>query len=149
MHTDKEYWTTLYPPVSPSEANVELFRHLIVGDTVLLLGSTKQLLDIATTAYDLCPKYDSHKIINRDWRTLSSHFDTIIGDGVFNFSKDLTDEVLSLASKYSQRLVVRSFIKHPTKPKYATNWPQPDAFAITPKIIESSEFYNFYVWDFK
>lgn len=149
MHTDKEYWTTLPPLVSPSNANAELFRQLIVGETVLLLGSTKQLLDMATTAYDLCPKYDNPKIINRDWRTINSHFDTILGDGVFNFEKDLTDEVLTLASKYSQRLVVRTFVKHPTKPKYATTWPQASEFAITPKVVESSEFYNFYVWDFK
>lgn len=148
MHTDIEHWTSLVPPAAPSLEDVELYRQLIVGPNILLLGSTKQLLNLATVAYDLCPKYNDPKIIDRDWLTIDRKYDTIIGDGVFNFNKDFNAQLLDICSKHCTRLIVRSFIKPPCIPKYAKAWPQKNDFNIIPDIVASTEIYNFYVWDF-
>lgn len=149
MHTDIKHWTSLVSPATPSPENVALYRQLIVGSNVLLLGSTKPLLELATVAYDLCPKYINPKITDRDWLTVDTDFDTIIGDGVFNFNKEFNTQLLEICSKHCTRMVARSFIKPPCIPKYAFAWPQATDFDIVPYVVASTEIYNFYVWDFR
>lgn len=149
MHNDIAYWTSHVPPAAPSVEDVAVYKEHLVGSNILLLGSTKQLLDLCTVAYDLCPKYDDARIIDRNWATIDSQFDTIIGDGALCFGKEFSLALLDTISKHCKRLVLRSFIQPPVKPKYATFWPQPDDFHIAPtKVIKVTEIYNFYIWDF-
>ena len=150
MHTDITHWTNLVPPAAPSEEDVKVYEQLIVGSNVLLLGSTKSLLPLATIAYDLCPKYDDAKIIDRDWLTIDSQFDTIIGDGVFNFSHEFGKDLLKVVSNHCKRFIVRCFLVPPIQPpKYAKAFPLATDFEIEPTIVAVTPIYNFYMWNFR
>lgn len=153
MHTDIEYWTSHVPPAAPSDDDVEVFRSHIIGSNTLLLGSTKQLLGLCDIAYDLCPKYDNPIIQDRDWITIDSQFDTIISDGALCFGRDFSLALLERLSKHCKRFVLRSFVKVPVsaaKSKgYGSFWPKPEDFQIAPtKVINVTDIYNFYIWDF-
>ncbi len=65
MHVDKDFWTNLKWPAAPNEDDYAVFSSYCKG-RVLLLGSTKLLLPLATEAWDLEPKYNNPKIKNRD-----------------------------------------------------------------------------------
>lgn len=148
MHDDYEFWTNLSWPAAPNESDLAVFRSLAQGFKILLLGSTKLLLPIATEAWDLCPKYTDAKIIDRDWLTLDQDYDTIISDGAMNFSKELSDELLDLCSKHCKRLVVRSFLRPNWPTKYAKYFPLAEDFKIQPRTLYPNSVYRFYLWDF-
>ena len=65
VHADT-YWTTLKWPAAPNEDDYRVFEQYCKGN-VLLLGSTKLLLPLATEAWDLEPKYPDPKIKDKDW----------------------------------------------------------------------------------
>lgn len=148
MHNDYDFWRNLTPPAAPDDKDVEIFKNLIVGNTVLLLGSTKILLDLATDAYDLCPKWDNPKIQDRDWRSVDSHYDTIIGCGPFNFTKEFADELFPILQKNCKRLVIRTFYKPQWELKYGKYFPNPEDFSIVPKVHNDDGHHRFFVWDF-
>lgn len=147
MHDDYEFWRNP-PGGSPSEQDKQLFKSLIVGDRVLLLGSTKILLDLATDAYDLCPKWDDSKIQDRNWLTLDTYYNTIIGCGPFNFTKELTDKLFPILQKNCSRLVIRVIIRPYWKTKYAQYFPEPADFTIPPEVINETSTHRFCVWNF-
>lgn len=60
MHTDN-YWTTLKWPAAPNLDDCGVFEQYCKG-RVLLLGSTRLLLPLATEAWDLEPKYTEKNI---------------------------------------------------------------------------------------
>lgn len=147
MHNDYEFWRN--PPGAPTESDRELFRNLIEGDRVLLLGSTKMLLELATDAYDLCPKWDDPKIQDRDWLSIDSKYDTIIGCGIFNFTKELTDQLFPLLKQNCSKLVIRTFYKPNWKTTYAKHFPEPNEFPIEPTVFHDDGVHRYFVWDFK
>lgn len=146
MHNDYEFWRN--PPGAPDENDRELFRSLLKGDNILLLGSTKMLLELATDAYDLCPKWDNPKIQDRDWLSIDTHYDTIIGCGPFNFTKELADSLFPLLQKNCNRLVIRAIRKPNWKTTYAQYFPEPEDFDIVPEVHYDNGTHRFYVWDF-
>jgi len=148
MHNDYDFWRNLTPPAAPDEKDKELFKSLIVGDNVLLLGSTKILLDLATDAYDLSPKWDDPKIQDRDWRSVDTHYDTIIGCGPFNFTKEFVDELFPILQKHCNRLIIRAIKKPTWKMKYGVYFPEPEDFDIQPVVHSDTGSHMIYVWDF-
>lgn len=148
MHDDIEFWTNLVPPASPDEKDKENFKSLILGDNVLLLGSTKILLDLATIAYDLCPKYNDNKIVDKDWLSIDTKFDTIIGCGPFNFTEEFAHKLFPVLKNNCSRLIIRTIRKPNWTTKYAKYFPEPSDFPIEPKVYFDNGTHMFYVWDF-
>ena len=64
IHADKDYWTSLTWPAAPNLDDYSVFEQYCTG-RVLLLGSTKLLLPLATEAWDIEPKYADPKIKSR------------------------------------------------------------------------------------
>lgn len=148
MHNDYEFWRNLVPPAAPDYKDTEIFKNLIKGTNVLLLGSTKILLDLATDAYDLCPKWDNPKIQDRDWLSIDKHYDTIIGCGPFNFTKEFTEELFPVLQNHCSRLVIRTIRKPNWETTYAKYFPEPNEFPIEPTVYNDDGVHRFYVWDF-
>ena len=147
MHNDIEFWTNLKPPASPSDKDKEIYASLIKG-RVLLLGSTKKLLDIADEAWDLNPKYPDMGIVDRDWMSLDQHFNTIIADGAINFPEEQSRQLLEVVSQHCDRFVVRTFYKPNWPTKYAKWFPNPEHFYHMPRVVAPNNVYRFFVWDF-
>ena len=95
IYADKEYWTSLKWPAAPDDADYSVFESYCTG-RVLLLGSTRLLLPLATEAWDLEPKYADPKIKNKDWFNLDTHWDTIIVDGALAFGMEFTHRLLPI-----------------------------------------------------
>jgi hypothetical protein len=145
---DKTYWSALVPPLAPSKDDVLIFTEYLLEGEVLLLGCTKHLLHLSTSQLDQDPYMSLPTLQIGDWRENKRFYHTIIGDGVFNFDKDLTHEVLLMASKYAKRLIVRCFnYKLPTM-RVAAFFPNAESFSIRPTKTITSKEYSFYIWDF-
>lgn len=140
------YWNSLTWPAAPNIDDYQIFKSYCTGK-VLLLGSTKLLLPLATEAWDLEPKYDDPKIKNRDWFTLNEHFDTIIVDGALAFGKEYCDNLLRVMLPKCNRLVARAFLNPNWPTKYACYFPRVED--LTPRPLEHSinEIYTFYIWN--
>ena len=69
IDNDPEYWTSLMWPAAPNLDDYKVFEGYCKG-RVLLLGSTRLLLPLATEAWDVNPVYNDLKIKARDWFTL-------------------------------------------------------------------------------
>ena len=72
----------------------------------------------------------------------------MVGDGVLNLNKDLTISVLKMASKYSNRLIVRYFNSKLPEMKIADQFENPANLFIPPNIIKDFGIYSFLVWKF-
>ena len=146
LHDDKEFWTSLKWPAAPNEDDYRVFANYCTG-RVLLLGSTRLLLSLATEAWDLEPKYNNPKIKNRDWFSLDEHWDTIIIDGGLALGKEFTEQVLATVLPNCDRFVARAFLNPNWPTKYAVYFPQ--AHELTPQPLEHpiNEVYSFYIWN--
>lgn len=146
---DKQYWSKeLECPLSPSMDDFNLFKNNLSQGKTLLLGCTHKLLDISDTQLDIDPWYEATTVIKGDWRDNKTYYDNIIGDGIFNFTKELTDAVLLMSSEYCRKLVVRSFNKKLPSMKIANYFPKPDDFEIKPNKVYMFGEYSFYIWNF-
>lgn len=148
LHTDKDFWTNLKWPAAPNEDDYRVFEKYSTG-RVLLLGSTKLLLPLASEAWDLEPKYTDIKIKNRDWFTLNEHFDTIIIDGGLAFGKEFTERVLSVILPNCNRFIARVFLNPNWKTKYACYFPLAHELDPRPEEHPINEIYTFYIWNNK
>lgn len=147
---DKNYWRyCLKPPYSPSEEDVEHYRHFIECGKVLVLGCTHALLPISTHQMDYDPWYEGPNVIIRDWQDNKEFFENMIGDGVLNFTKQLADAVILMAEKCSDRLIVRSFREKLPNMKVANYFPSRLQFPIAPTVSIEKNDYNFFIWEFK
>jgi hypothetical protein len=146
LHDDKEFWTSLKWPAAPNEDDYRVFANYCTG-RVLLLGSTRLLLSLATEAWDLEPKYDNPKIKNRDWFSLDEHWDTVIIDGGLALGKEFTEQVLATVLPNCDRFVARAFLNPNWPTRYAVYFPQ--AHELTPQPLEHpiNEVYSFYIWN--
>jgi hypothetical protein len=144
-HADN-YWTRLKWPAAPNEDDFKVFESYCTG-RVLLLGSTKLLLPLATEAWDIEPAYDDAKIVVRDWFSLDQHWDTIIIDGGLSYGREFTERLLPIVLKNCDRFISRTFLNPNWPTKYAVYFPK--ASELTPQPTEHliNEVYTFYIWN--
>ena len=145
---DKEYWTRLTWPAAPNLDDYSVFEHYSIG-RVLLLGSTKLLLPLATEAWDIEPVYNDPKIKVRDWFTIDEHWDTVIIDGALAFGEEYCAKLLAAVLPNCDRFVARAFLNPNWPTKYAVYFPR--AEELTPRPLEHpiNEVYTFYIWNNK
>ena len=148
IHADKDFWTGLKWPAAPNLDDYKVFEQYCTG-RVLLLGSTKLLLPLATEAWDLEPKYADPKIQNRDWFTLDKHWDTVIVDGALAFGKDYCEQMLKSVLPNCDRFVARAFLNPNWPTKYAHYFPQANELTPVPMEHPINKVYTFYIWNNK
>ena len=146
MGEDKNYWAQLTWPASPNLNDVAVFQSYCRGQ-VLLLGSTRSLLPLATHAWDLHPVYDDAKILKRDWFTLDQHWDTIIIDGALSYGKEFTQTLLPLVLEHCDRFVSRTFLNPNWPTKYAVYFPKAHELTPVPEEHAVNDVYTFYIWN--
>ena len=146
IHSDTEYWTGLKWPAAPNLDDYAVFDSYCKG-SVLLLGSTKLLLPLATEAWDLEPVYNDPKIKARDWFTLASHWDTIIVDGALAFGKEFTQRLLPIVLANCDCFISRTFLNPSWPTKYACYFPRADELTPQPEEHPINEVYTFYIWN--
>jgi len=147
---NREYWRTQLPhPYSPNDQDVQTYLNNKVEGKTLLLGCTHSLLPHSDFQMDFDPWYDGTTVITGDWRDNRTHYENMMGDGVFNLNKELTFSVLEMAQVFSKRLIVRSFNYKLPLMKIADYFPNKNEFPLRPtEHIQFSE-YSFYIWDFQ
>ena len=149
MSATKEYWQNKLPhPLSPNDSDVKLYLSLITDGTALLLGCTHDLIKYTTNQMDIDPWYQNQTVITMDWQNNEDFYDNMIGDGSFNLSKELTDNVLKMASKCTKNLVIRCFNQKLPEMRVANYFPTKDDFEIKPSLTIKFKDYSFYVWEF-
>lgn len=136
--------------MTPDEVDVAVFaREIEDATTILLLGNTRALFHLCTTAMDIDPFIDDDRVVTQDWRTNTVIYDAMIGDGLLNLDETLTHDVLEMARHYTRRLVVRTFTRRLPPMRVATFFPRPADFHLPPTRADfRDEGYAFYVWDF-
>ena len=148
INNDPRYWTGLKWPAAPNLDDYKVFSSYCNG-RVLLLGSTKLLLPLATEAWDVNPVYDNPKIQARDWFNLNEHFDTIIVDGALAFGKEFTERLLPIVLKHCDRFISRTFLNPNWPTRYACYFPQASELTPVPQEHPINEVYTFYIWNNK
>lgn len=149
MEINNNYWGTLTPPLAPDKDDIDIYARYLLGDNVLLLGCTKQLMPLSTIALDIDPYYSDEKIQIGSWSENTHIVNTIIGDGCFNIidNKEV-NLIVDMAGRTSKRLIVRSFIKHSPIMKVAFNFPTIDSFDQKPDLVLVKDFSQFFIWNF-
>jgi hypothetical protein len=149
MVVDKTYWSKeMIPPYGPSDKDIELCNSHKIDGSTLLLGCTHKLIAHTNYQLDIDPWYKAKTVIVGDWKNNVSFYENMVGDGVLNLSKDLTVSVLKMASKYSNRLIVRYFNRKLPEMKIADQFENPANLFIPPNIIKDFGIYSFLVWKF-
>jgi hypothetical protein len=146
IHNDKSYWSQLTWPAAPNLDDYGVFEHYCKGQ-VLLLGSTKLLLPLATEAWDLAPVYDDPKIKVRDWFTLDQHWDTVIVDGALAFGEEYCKQLLAAVLPNCNRFVARAFLNPSWPTRYACYFPRAEELTPQPTEHPINEVYTFYIWN--
>ena len=146
IDNDPQYWTSLTWPAAPNLDDYRVFEGYCKG-RVLLLGSTKLLLPLATEAWDVNPVYNDPKIKQRDWFNLNEHWDTIIVDGGLAFGMEFTHQLLPIVLKHCDRFVARAFLNPNWETKYACYFPRADELTPQPEEHPINEVYTFYIWN--
>jgi hypothetical protein len=148
IHADKNYWTGLQWPAAPNLDDYRVFEQYCTG-RILLLGSTKLLLPLATEAWDLEPVYDDPKIKQRDWFNLNEHWDTIIIDGALSYGMEFTYQLLPIVLANCDCFISRTFLNPNWPTKYAVYFPRADELVPQPQEHPVNDIYTFYIWNNK
>jgi len=146
IHADNSYWTALKWPAAPNEADYQVFENYCEG-RVLLLGSTRLLLPLATEAWDLHPLYADPKLKQRDWFTLDEHWDTVIIDGGLAFGEQFCQALLKAVLPNCNRFVARAFLNPNWPTKYAVYFPRAEELTPQPQEHPINEVYTFFIWN--
>ena len=147
---DKLYWSqTFPPPLGPSDEDVTIYKNYMIEGTTLLLGCTGKLVQLSNNQMDIDPFLDIPSVIIGDWTQNTTYYDNILGDGVLNFTKELEEKLLEMASKYCKVLIIRSFNYKLEKLRIAANFPTQNDFLITPTESIIFKDYSFYIWIFQ
>jgi hypothetical protein len=145
MLADSNHFNNLPLPLYPDAKEVSIYEQYIKSsDTVLLLGYTKQLINLSTKAIDLNPIND--KIIKQDWFSVNEHYDVIIGDGVLNL---VGGELVTHLSKYCNTLIIRFFTDKIEGMKYATYFKSNTSFLLPDIIIDTNPSCKILIWNCK
>jgi hypothetical protein len=113
-----------------------------------MLGCTKRLIPFSTWMMDIDPWLEASNVIKQDWTTNTNHYTNIITDGGLNFTKELAEEILLMASRYSKVFVARHFNRKQPTMRIAAHFPRFDEFQIKPAEVRMFEEYSFLVWRF-
>lgn len=146
---NKYYWSKELPePYCPSANDVKIYTSNLKKGKTLLLGCTHKLIPFSDVQLDIDPWYEASSVITDDWRNNKSFYTNIIGDGVFNFTKELTCKTLLMCSKNCKKLIIRAFKEKLPKMKVANYFPSIEDFSIKPNNHVSFHEYYFLIWDF-
>lgn len=146
---NNSYWAKELPhPLSPSFDDFDIYKDNLISGTTLLLGCTHKLIPISTNQMDIDPWYKSPTMIIKDWRENDQFYDNIIGDGVLNFTKDLTCSILNMCQKNSALFLTRCFNQKLPNMKIAEYFPKYNDFSIKPDLVLEYNYYNFFLWRF-
>lgn len=146
---DKEYWSSEIPiPLSPSDEDVEIYKQNKIPGSCLMLGCTKKLIEISDFQMDMDPWYTNKTVIKDDWLNNNTFYDTIIGDGVLSFTKELSDGILEMVQKNCKVFIARTFTKRLPIMKIANHFPGEFDFKNKPTKVINFENYSFYIWHF-
>lgn len=147
---DSSYWGGWHPhPLAPNETDVAIYERLLTGSaTRLLLGNTRALMPLCTSALDLEPFLDDERVRQGDWNQNTEHFDAIFGDGVLNFTEELAHSVLKMATSHSKTFVARAFNHRLPIMRVADYFGKPADFSPQPCEVIDFEDYSFMVWKF-
>lgn len=149
MEINKNYWSKeLDYPYSPSEEDFLIYKNNLINGTTLLLGCTHKLINLSNFQLDIDPWYSAKTVITGNWIYNKDFYDNIIGDGVFNFTKELTRKTLLMCSKNCKKLIIRAFKEKLPKMKVANYFPSIEDFSIKPNNHVSFHEYYFLIWDF-
>ena len=143
---DPQYWTSLKWPAAPNQDDYRVFESHCTG-RVLLLGSTRLLLPLATEAWDLEPVYNDAKIKQRDWFSLDKHWDTVIIDGGLSYGKEFTERLLPIVLANCDRFISRTFLNPNWPTRYACYFPRANELTPRPQEHPINEVYTFYIWN--
>jgi hypothetical protein len=143
---DKSYWTSLTWPAAPNQDDYRVFEQYCAG-RVLLLGSTRLLLPLATEAWDLEPVYNDAKIKQRDWFSLNEHWDTVIIDGGLSYGQEFTERLLPIVLANCDRFISRTFLNPNWPTRYAVYFPRADQLTPQPQEHPVNDIYTFYIWN--
>jgi len=145
----KDYWSQDFPrPLGPDNEDVKIFVDNKVEGKTLLLGCTKKLLEHSDVQLDLDPWYLGPNTIVGNWLDNRNFYENILCDGGMNFSKELTDGLLEMASKHCKVFIARTFTRRLPIMRIAAYFPQPEDFKILPTKTIVFEDYSFYIWQF-
>jgi hypothetical protein len=146
---DKTYWASDLPhPLAPSEEDANIFKRYLLDGETLMLGCTKRLIPFSTRMMDIDPWLEAPNVITQDWVTNSNDYTNIIIDGGLNFTKDLTDGILSMAQKHSKIFIARVFNYKLPIMRIADHFPKSDEFEIKPDETIIFQEYSFMIWRF-
>jgi hypothetical protein len=146
---DKEYWASPFvPPLAPSESDVLIYKGDLLPGETLLLGCTRQLLELSHEQMDIDPWYSGPNVIKQEWTTNTKQYTNIIGDGVLNLTKALSDGVLRMCSKTCRVFVARSFNRRLETMRIAAHFPKAEDFSINPAQVRFFDDYTFFTWRF-
>ena len=149
MTVDKTYWASELPlPLSPSDDDVLEYKFHLKKGTTLLLGCTKNLIPLSDRQLDIDPWYEADTVIKGDWLNNQHYYTNILIDGGLNFTKELCDGVLEMASKNCKTFIARTFNYKLDTMKIASHFPKEEEFKIKPEVIIPCGSYNFYIWEF-
>jgi hypothetical protein len=146
VNTDNSFWKNLQWPAAPNNNDYQVFQQYCHG-RVLLLGSTKLLLPLATEAWDLDPLYPDPKLHQRDWFSIDQHWDTVIIDGGLAYGKEFCHNLLKVVLPNCNRFVARAFLNPNWPTRYACYFPRASELDPQPHEHPINEVYTFYIWN--
>jgi len=146
---DKNWWGIEFPtPYSPSDDDIKTYRDNMISGKTLMLGCTRKLIPFTDIQMDIDPWYDGPNVVVQDWTTNKIFYENIVGDGVLNFTKELAESVLDMASKHCKVFIVRSFNYKLERMRIAANFPKAEDLPIKPTIVKIFDEYSFFIWQF-
>lgn len=140
------HFSSLSPPLSPNNEEVEIYKKYASSHkSILLLGYTKELLDLATIAIDINP-IENDKVVKGDWFDIEDKYDVIIGDGVLNLvGGTLADKFIE--KKLCKTLIIRFFPEKLENMRYATYFKDELILNNHPTFIIPTNKSCIFVWD--
>lgn len=143
--SDSAHFNNLQPPLAPNSAEVQIYQEYLLGDSVLLLGYTKEMCHLASKSVDLNPPADRPDVTTGNWFEIEDHFDTVIGDGVLNL---VGGSLVSYLSDKTRRLIIRFFTDKIDGMKYATFFRHNTDFLLPDHIIDTQDKCKILIWNF-
>ena len=144
---DIDHFNNLNPPLCPNNDEITVYKKHLGTGKKLLLGYTKQLINLCDDAMDLNPPANLiSSIIKQDWFTITDFYDTIIGDGVLNL---VGGKLVQYLSTHCNTLIIRFFTDKIDGMKYATNFRNNTIFMLPDTIIHTQPSCKILIWKFQ